>query len=199
MDRTTRWALLLILLAAGCGSDTKPPVAAPSSNSSAAPTSTTSRARNPRLVQPNAVLTPGATIADITAETVCADGYAQSVESVSVQVTDQVFAAYGLIDVNRDEFELDHLVPIELGGSNDIKNLWPEPKLEAGQNGAVDKNAIEAQLRDAVCAHHLKLPDAQAAVLHWDTVNFGLLVTTTTAPRSTAPLTQPSTTSASAP
>ncbi len=30
--------------------------------------------------------------------------------------------------------EVDHLVSLELGGSNDIRNLWPEPS--AGRWGA---------------------------------------------------------------
>ncbi len=199
MGRTTRWALLVILLAAGCGSDSKPPTAAASSSSAPAPT-TTSPALNPRLLHPNAVLTPGATIADITADTVCADGYARTVGAVASAVIDQVFSAYGLGDVNRSEFELDHLVPVELGGSNDITNLWPEPMLELGKNGAIDKDAIETQLHDAVCAKKLKLDAAQAAVLHWDTVNFGLLVTTTTlAPRTTVASDQPSSTTPAGP
>jgi hypothetical protein len=199
MDRTTRWALLLILLAVGCGSDTKAPTAVANSSSAPAPT-TTSPALNPRLLHPNAVLTPGATITDITADKVCADGYAQSVAAVPLALGDQVFSAYGLGDADRAEFELDHLIPVELGGSNDITNLWPEPMLEAGKNGAIDKNAIETQLHDAVCAHHLKLDAAQAAVLHWDTVNFRLLVTTTmTAPRTTVAPDQPATTQPAAP
>jgi hypothetical protein len=24
-------------------------------------------------------------------------------------------------------YELDHLIPLELGGSNDLRNLWPQP------------------------------------------------------------------------
>ncbi len=166
MGRTTRWALLVILLVAACGSDTKPPTAVASSSSAPAPT-TTSPALNARLLHPNAVLTPGATIADITADAVCADGYAQDRRARALDRERSGVLGYGLGSANRTEFELDRLIPVELGGSNDSTNLWPEPILEAGKNGAIDKNAIEIQLHDAVCAKHLKLDAAQAAVLHW--------------------------------
>jgi hypothetical protein len=55
--------------------------------------------------------------------------------------------------------EVDHLVSLELGGSNAITNLWPEPY--AGRWGAHTKDAIENKLRDLVCAGRLSLADAQ--------------------------------------
>jgi hypothetical protein len=55
--------------------------------------------------------------------------------------------------------ELDHLVPLELGGSSDITNLWPEA-------GKVPnpKDAVENALRAAVCAHKVTLGAAQDAI-----------------------------------
>ena len=184
MRRTARWGLLAMVIIAGCSSDPAPRSA--DSGSSAAPSSTRSSAPRAALLYPNANLTPGATIADLTVAKVCADDYVASVGEVAAAVRDQVFASYGLAGVNRDDYELDHLVPLELGGSNDITNLWPETMHDPGGNGAFDKDLIEGQLRDAVCAKKLALADAQAAILHWDTVNLALLVpTTTTAPKTT--------------
>src|ERR1043166_7656449 len=39
----------------------------------------------------------------------------------------QVFIAYfGRVPAHPGHYEIDHLISLELGGSNDIKNLWPE-------------------------------------------------------------------------
>jgi hypothetical protein len=55
--------------------------------------------------------------------------------------------------------ELDHLVPIGLGGSNAIINLWPEA-------GRVPnpKDLVENRLRAAVCAGTVTLAAAQQAI-----------------------------------
>jgi hypothetical protein len=55
--------------------------------------------------------------------------------------------------------EEDHLVPLELGGSNDITNLWPE----AGKIPN-PKDPVENELRRAVCDGTVSLAAAQAAV-----------------------------------
>lgn len=184
MRWTARWGLLAVVVVAGCSSGTV--AGAPDSSSSAPPSTAHSSAPRPPILYPNANLTPGATIADITAARVCAPDYVASVGEVATAERNQVFATYGLADANPNDYELDHLVPLELGGSNDLANLWPETLHDPGGNGAVEKDAIEIQLHDAVCAKKLALADAQAAVLHWDTVNFSRLIpTTTTAPKTT--------------
>lgn len=64
-------------------------------------------------------------------------------------------SAYGVTGVN----ELDHLVPLELGGSSDVSNLWPEP-------GPIPnpKDRIENAVRRAVCAGKVPLALAQHAM-----------------------------------
>jgi hypothetical protein len=55
--------------------------------------------------------------------------------------------------------ELDHLVPLELGGSNDITNLWPEVgKLPN------PKDKVENALNHAVCDGRVSLAAAQQAI-----------------------------------
>ena len=55
--------------------------------------------------------------------------------------------------------ELDHLVPLELGGSNDATNLWPE--YPASPN---PKDKVEDALNAAVCDGHVSLAAAQQAI-----------------------------------
>lgn len=58
--------------------------------------------------------------------------------------------------------ELDHLIPLELGGSNDIKNLWPEPY--NGEWNAHMKDALENKLHYLVCKDVISLPEAQKLI-----------------------------------
>lgn len=34
--------------------------------------------------------------------------------------------SYSIEDMNRNEFKIDHLIPLCMGGDNDMKNLWPQ-------------------------------------------------------------------------
>src|SRR5262249_31667040 len=58
--------------------------------------------------------------------------------------------------------EVDHLIPLELGGSNAIKNLWPEPADPTP--GFHQKDALENKLHALVCAGSLDLATAQQAI-----------------------------------
>jgi hypothetical protein len=63
----------------------------------------------------------------------------------------------GLVD--RDCCEVDHLILLELGGSNEIKNLWPEP--DDPRPGWDDKDELENELHRPVCSGEMTLADAQ--------------------------------------
>jgi hypothetical protein len=58
--------------------------------------------------------------------------------------------------------EVDHLISLELGGSNDIKNLWPEPYLP--RPGARQKDVLENWLHKQVCSGKMPLSDAQRMI-----------------------------------
>jgi hypothetical protein len=55
--------------------------------------------------------------------------------------------------------EFDHLVPRELGGADDVKNLWPQPWAEAKT-----KDVLENWLHVQVCAGKMALADAQRTI-----------------------------------
>jgi hypothetical protein len=151
-------------------------------------------AGQPDTLHPSQSLTPGATFPGVTAAQVCVSGYSTSVRDVSSSERDQVFAEYGLKNVDRSQYDVDHLISLELGGSNDITNLWPEPL--NGSDAAKSKDTVENRLHDLVCSGQLALTDAQAAIVQWDKVDLAALAsTTTTAP----PVTQPPTTTPPSP
>ena len=69
----------------------------------------------------------------------------------------------GLARVDMRAFELDHFIPLELGGHpTDKQNLWPQPW--EGSCGAHAKDAMENDLHRKVCAKRMTLSDAQVAI-----------------------------------
>ena|SRR3984893_13624902 len=61
------------------------------------------------------------------------------------------------------DYEIDHLIPLELGGSNLIKNLWPESHRTSPWNAQV-KDRLEGKLHELVCSGQLDLKTAQQAI-----------------------------------
>ncbi|MGH9028051.1 MAG: HNH endonuclease signature motif containing protein, partial [Acidimicrobiales bacterium] len=82
-------------------------------------------------------------------------------------------------------YEYDHLVPLELGGSSDVRNLWPE--LDTGSPSQFDssddygenaKDGVEDRLNAAVCSGEVTLTAAQNAIAaNWTTAESVLGVT----------------------
>jgi hypothetical protein len=78
--------------------------------------------------------------------------------------------AYGEPASLRPTVELDHLIPLELGGANDVSNLWPEISDEPGQGFRNSKDQVENDLKAAVCTHRIAIADAQNAIAtNWTT------------------------------
>ena len=67
------------------------------------------------------------------------------------------YPAYGT--PSSEKTELDHLVPLELGGSNDATNLWPEYPPTPNP-----KDKVENALNAAVCDGRVSLVKAQDAI-----------------------------------
>jgi uncharacterized protein YceK len=111
----------------------------------------------PSVDMPNHSLTPGVAYAVTTAR-ICTPGYAESVRDVPESEKHAVYDRYGVVDVPYAH-EVDHLISLEIGGSNSIRNLWPEPY--AGKWGARTKDQVENALHDLVCSGRLGLKAAQ--------------------------------------
>jgi hypothetical protein len=133
---------------------------------------------------PDRACTPGAVDGAVTAsnlgQTLCRKGgYTDSVRpprevtDVFKTVARQAYSAPG----GSSDYELDHLVPLGLGGSSDSRNLWPE--LNAGDPGQFDhsrpsgtnaKDGVESRLHEAVCSGEVGLAAAQEAIaMDWPT------------------------------
>jgi hypothetical protein len=75
---------------------------------------------------PDRSLTPG-DILNVTTADICQPGYSRNVRDVTAQTKRTVYSSYRRMLEEGKCCEVDHLIPLELGGSNRIKNLWPEP------------------------------------------------------------------------
>lgn len=112
---------------------------------------------------PDRKLTPGVA-GNLTAKQLCDPKFhTGTVRAVSEKEKREVYAEYGIEDHRgacaKAGCEIDHLISLELGGSNDIKNLWPEPYAPAP--GAHQKDVVENYLHRQVCAGALSLDAAQ--------------------------------------
>lgn len=112
---------------------------------------------------PDSTLTPGDVFPDVTASEVCKSGYTKEVRNVSVSTKHDVYTEYGLTYPQpRGAYEVDHFIPLELGGSNDLKNLWPEPANPTP--GFHQKDVVENYLHDQVCRGSESLQKAQKEI-----------------------------------
>ena len=79
---------------------------------------------------------------------------------------DEVLTRYKLPAGPHPDYEIDHLVPLCLGGSDDVSNLWPQPRrsIEPKWN-AEAKDRLERKLCNLVCDQLLDLGDAQEVMV----------------------------------
>ena len=106
--------------------------------------------------------TPGDILPNATKDQICKSGYASSVRNVPTSEKNQVYAEYGITHHTAGEYEVDHLVSLELGGSNDISNLWPEAA--SPKPGFHEKDKVENYLHDQVCSGAISLQQAQVEI-----------------------------------
>jgi len=131
---------------------------------------------------PDHTLTPGRVLS-VDVATVCRSGYARSVRPKGNEwrrLKDEAYERYGLPRGHRSRvgangrreaaYEVDHLVPLELGGDpTSILNLWPEPIDSAKQ-----KDQVEDALHRKVCSGQMTLSDAQRRIEeNWMTATSG--------------------------
>lgn len=112
---------------------------------------------------PDRACTPGSVFAGATVEKICVSGYSKSVRSVSTKLRKQLFAAYGIAyPPPSGAYELDHLVPLAIGGDNSAANLFPEAA--EPKPGFKEKDVVEVYLQEQVCAGKIDLAAAQRQV-----------------------------------
>jgi hypothetical protein len=85
------------------------------------------------------------------------------VRNVPAGMKREVYREYGITSHGSGDYEVDHLIPVELGGSNSIKNLWPESHRTSPWSAQV-KDRLKEKLHELVCSGQLDLKTAQQAI-----------------------------------
>jgi hypothetical protein len=112
-------------------------------------------------IQPDPKLTPGAVLTTDAAR-VCKRDYAKSVRHTSLALKREVYDEYG-IEWVPGGYEIDHLIPLGIGGADVKENLWPQSHHTPVWN-AETKDRLEWKLHKLVCSHRLDIQEAQRAV-----------------------------------
>ena len=146
----------------------------------------------PNQALPDPACTTGA-VFQIGTSTICTIGYTTKVRDVPLSVKKQVFKQYDIDYSLHANYEVDHLISLELGGSNDISNLWPESYIIS--SGSHTKDGFENYLHNQVCKGSIPLVEAQKEIstdwLYYDSLRRGIQPATTTS--NTAPAVKKST------
>jgi hypothetical protein len=128
----------------------------------------------PPDIYPDPARTPGAINPEITQEniheTICNPRWStKSVrpdENYTRRLKVEQIGEYGYSDSRLRDYEEDHFIPLELGGSpTDPKNLWPEPfETSIADGGAHAKDKVENYLHAEVCSGSLTLDQARREI-----------------------------------
>ncbi|MBI3793836.1 MAG: HNH endonuclease [Nitrospinae bacterium] len=115
------------------------------------------------FMYPDSKLTPGSVDASATTETLCAITQFKAINAVDPAMEAEVFKRY---EMNPKRWpcpcEVDHFIPLELGGSGDLDNLWPQPYHT--DVGARMKDSVEKRLHRELCAGSVSLERAQEII-----------------------------------
>ncbi len=111
---------------------------------------------------PDPGCTPGAALG-LSQNAICTTA-AKGRRSVDEAMRKQVYESYELsASQPKGKYEVDHFIPLELGGSNDLSNLWPQAA--DPMPGFHQKDCVEDYLHAQVCkAASMSLAEAQREI-----------------------------------
>ena len=115
-------------------------------------------------VTPDRACSPGAIYSGLSTAVLCSSTFHTSlIRNVPDSEKHEDETEYGLAAKGYGStLEIDHIVSLELGGSNDIANLFPERA--APEPGYHVKDRLENKLHDLVCADSMTLRAAQVGI-----------------------------------
>ena len=123
---------------------------------SASPQHATYGHHGPALL-PDPQFTPG--IVRTTDASLVCHSTTKSIRQSGIQA---VYILYGAKKLKGTCCEIDHLISLELGGDNGLKNEWPQPYLP--KPGAHEKDEVENWLHAQVCSGKMELSEAQKEI-----------------------------------
>jgi hypothetical protein len=116
--------------------------------------------------RPNSHLTPGKVRTTKAADICSASFRTGQYRHTTLSTKKHVCTAYRINHCPAGgRIELDHLIPLELGGADDPANLWPEfARYADGSPGFHVKDVLENELHRKVCHGEMALPEAQRCI-----------------------------------
>lgn len=117
-------------------------------------------------VLPDQMRTPGKVREGATAVELCMDGFTtKAFRHTTPAMKRAVYLRYNTspnAGLCKSGCEVDHLVPLTLGGDDVIENLWPQPS--EPKPGFHQKDALEVRLHSRVCHGLMTLGEAQQCI-----------------------------------
>ena len=137
---------------------------------------------------PDSACSPGAVLTT-DVKVICKSGYTKTVRNVTESTKKKVFKEYGIPYTQRSNYEVDHIISLELGGSNDISNLYPESYII--KDNARIKDKFENYLHKQVCSGKMDIVEAQKQIssdwlTYYQTEMLGVVTKTNTQPTTTS-------------
>lgn len=164
-----RAATVLVLLLASCSrhmqplSDAAPLADAEVEDAPPAPKACRDEAGIWHL--PNPEWTPGkvCTHHDVTFKEMRYGGrVASCVRYVTLREKEEVAKKYGVPREDFKKYEFDHFIPLSTGGSDDARNIWPQPIAEA-----LEKDKLEIEVYNALSDGTIDQDEAISRIRAW--------------------------------
>ena len=98
----------------------------------------------------------------LTTDVLCAAGFSpKTIRNVPTARKKAIYRVYTMAPNQPPcPCEIDHLIPLAIGGSNGPRNLWPQPESTVPWNSKL-KDQLEIHLRTEVCGGTTDLLAAQ--------------------------------------
>jgi hypothetical protein len=133
-------------------------------------TKTTTTTTNPTNIKitstiyPNSNLTPG-NLLTMDEYILCIPGNPEKIQMnkgvIPESVVKQVFANYQIKYPTTKAYQIDKFIPYSLGGSDNIKNLWPQ---SIDYPGYKEKDIAEKYLYNLMCNKTINITEAQLRI-----------------------------------
>src|SRR6266446_9248086 len=122
---------------------------------------------------PDLAKTPGVTRSGLSKAKICSTKWGKDERHVSDAMKQEVFVLYGYsgysdarcVPSGKRTCEIDHLIPRELGGADDLRNLWPQAYGTTPWNAKL-KDKLETRLHKEMCAGNITLKQARDMMLN---------------------------------
>jgi hypothetical protein len=125
---------------------------------------------------PDKTCTPGSINPKLTKAVICSKSFRTGPYRDAETSPTEKATAYRLYQVPKpahngtgktQRCELDHLIPLQLGGADDLRNIWPQCRqgyAHWGPSGFHEKDRFENYLRRMVCSGEIPLEEAQREI-----------------------------------